>query len=122
MGNVPGKITWKCVFTPSYLFFLNIFGNFFSRCVLVIVLLFFLGFKKRSKEVTLLHTFHFDILLILSLPLSRWAGANTDLPLSSNISKTVKVGILFIRRIFNKLSNDIQVDRLCTCGSLVIDV
>ena len=24
--------------------------------------------------------------------------------------------------VFDKLSNDIQVDRLCTCGSLVIDV
>ena len=25
-------------------------------------------------------------------------------------------------RVFDKLSNDMQVDRLCTCGSLVIDV
>ena len=53
------KVTWKLFSLPHI--FLNIFGNFFSRCVLVIVLLFFLGFKKRSKQVTLLHTFHFDI-------------------------------------------------------------
>ena len=26
------------------------------------------------------------------------------------------------KRVFDKLSSDIQVDRLCTCGSLVIDV
>ena len=26
------------------------------------------------------------------------------------------------KNIFDKLSNDIQVDRLCFCGSLVIDV
>ena len=32
---------------------------------------------------------------------------NTDLPSNSNI---------------DELSNDTQVDRLCTCGSLVIDV
>ena len=28
----------------------------------------------------------------------------------------------FRKRIFYKLSNNIQVDRLCTCGSVVIDV
>ena len=29
---------------------------------------------------------------------------------------------LFFFRVFDEFSNDIQVDRLCTCGSLVIDV
>ena len=47
-------------------------------------------------------------------------------PLDSNISKTVRVNIAFaliiFKRIFNKLSNGIQVDTLCTCGSQVIDL
>ena len=51
---------------------------------------------------------------------------NTDLPSDINISKTVGVNNAFIRnflkRIFNKLSNDMQVDRLCSCDSRVIDV
>ena len=29
---------------------------------------------------------------------------------------------MFFQRIFNKISNDIQIVRVCTCGSLVIDV
>ena len=52
-------------------------------------------------------------------------GDNTDLPSDINISKTVGVNNAFIRnflkRIFNKLSNDMQVDRLCSCDSRVID-
>ena len=28
----------------------------------------------------------------------------------------------FFKRLFDKLSNDIQVNRHCTCGPLVIDV
>ena len=46
----------------------------------------------------------------------RSVGDNTDLPTNSNISKTVNVNIVFKRtflEIFNKLSNGIQVDRLC---------
>ena len=52
-------------------------------------------------------------------------GANTGLHLSSNISKTVKVNVAFtehFQRVFSKLFNDMQVDRLYTCGSVVIDV
>ena len=53
-------------------------------------------------------------MLTLWLPVTYCAGHNTDLALKRNISKTV--------RVFGKVSNDIQVDRLCPCGSLVIDV
>ena len=64
--------------------------------------------------------------ITLSLPVPRWTGHNTDLPLDSNISKTVRVNIAFalniLKRIFNKLSNGIQVDTICTCVSQVIDV
>ena len=63
--------------------------------------------------------------LILSLRLTRWVRHDTNLSLNSNISKMVRVNVTFthvFERIFNKLSNDTQGDRLCTCGSLVIDV
>ena len=36
----------------------------------------------------------------LSLPVSRWAGADTDLPSNSNISKTVVVSIAFTKKSF----------------------
>ena len=65
-------------------------------------------------------------MLTLSLPVPRWAGANTDLPSNSNIWKMVRLNTAFTRtclkEIFYKLSKDVQVDRLCTCGSLFIDV
>ena len=55
----------------------------------------------------------------------RWAGHDTDLFSSSNISKTVRVNVVFTQnifeRIFDKLSNDTQVDRLCTYGPPIID-
>ena len=62
----------------------------------------------------------------------RWAGDNAD-PLSeSNILKTVRVNIAFAATFFKeystsflmvcRLSNGMQVDRLCTCGSQVVDV
>ena len=41
-------------------------------------------------------------LLTLSLSVARWAGANTDLPPNSNISKTVRVNIAFTRTFFLK--------------------
>ena len=53
------------------------------------------------------------------------SNQNTDLPSNSNISKTVRVNTALTRwflRVFDKLSNDIQVDRLFSCGSVVIDV
>ena len=40
---------------------------------------------------------------------------------NSNTSKTLKVNIAS-KRVFDKLSNDIQVDGLCTCASLIIDI
>ena len=40
--------------------------------------------------------------------------------------KTVKVNIAFLtpifKKVFDKFSNDMQTDRLCICGSLVVDV
>ena len=63
--------------------------------------------------------------LTLSLLVLRWAGHNTDLPSDSNISKTVRVNIAFDRTFFKKifkLSYGIQVNRIYTCGSQVIDV
>ena len=64
--------------------------------------------------------------LTLSFLVPRWAGGNTDLTSDINISKTVGVNIAFNRiyfhRTFNKLSNVMQVDRLCSCDSRVIDV
>ena len=54
--------------------------------------------------------------LTLSFPVPRWVGANTDLTLNSNISKMVRVNTAF-----TSVSNYMQVDRFCTCGSLVTD-
>ena len=41
-------------------------------------------------------------LLSLSLPVPRWASANADLPPNSNISKMVRVNIVFTRTIFKE--------------------
>ena len=68
----------------------------------------------------------YDIsLLTFSFPVPRSTGANTNLASSSNISKTVRVNIAFVKvllRVVDKLSNDRQVDKSCTCGSQLIDV
>ena len=53
-----------------------------------------------------------------------WVDHNTNLSTQRSISKTVKVNsysMQVFERVFNIFSNDIQVDRICTCGSLVID-
>ena len=63
--------------------------------------------------------------LTLSLLVLCWAGHNTNLTSDSNISKTVRVNIAFDKTFFKKifkLSNGIQVNRIYTCGSQVIDV
>ena len=39
-----------------------------------------------------------DSLLTLALPVSCWAGDNTDLPSNSIISKTLRVNIAFTER------------------------
>ena len=72
------------------------------------------------------------VTLTLSLPVPRWADDNIDLPSDSNILKTVRVNIAFAATFFKeystsflmvcRLSNGKQVDRLCTCGSQVVDV
>ena len=52
-----------------------------------------------------------------------WVDHNTNLSTQRSISKTVKVNsysMQVFERVFNIFSNDIQVDRICTCGSLVI--
>ena len=69
-------------------------------------------------------------LLILKLQpflftVPRWAGESTDVYSNNNISKSVKVNDTlkkWNKRVFNKFSNDVQIDRLCTCRSLVIIV
>ena len=52
------------------------------------------------------------------LPVPRRAGDNTDLPSDSNVSKMVRANIAFtkhiFKRMFNELSNGMQVDRLWT--------
>ena len=44
------------------------------------------------------------LLLTLSLPVTCWAGDNTDLHLDSNISKTVGENIAFIEALFKEYS------------------
>ena len=79
--------------------------------------------RKDIQSVKSTWSFCIQI-LTLSLPVTRCAGHSTDLHSNSNISKTVRVNNAFnlFKRVFDKLSNGIQIDRLCTCGSLVIDV
>ena len=64
--------------------------------------------------------------IVECLALSVRVTDSTDLPSNSNILKTVKVNVtindIFLKKIFDKLSNVTLVCRLCTCGSLVIDV
>ena len=40
---------------------------------------------------------------MLSLPVSRWAGHNTDLPSDSNISKTLRVNIAFAEHFLKNI-------------------
>ena len=68
--------------------------------------------------------FRFTILL----PVTRCSGHNTDLPSNNNILKIVRVNIAFTKAFFlkkiirYKLSNHVQVDRLCTCGSWFVEL
>ena len=59
--------------------------------------------------------------LTLLLPRTMYTGPNTEIPLNKKISKTVRANIVFIPT-FDRLSKDMEVDRIFTCGSLVIDV
>ena len=68
-------------------------------------------------------------ILIFSVLAIYCVGHNTNLASNSNILQTVRVNIAFktfkkelFSRVFDRLSNDIQVDKLCTCGSVLIDV
>ena len=51
----------------------------------------------------MLHTFLFNNLLTLSLPATSCAGHNTDLSSNRNISKTVKVNIVFIESVLKSI-------------------
>ena len=62
--------------------------------------------RKYSKSQTLL--WFFTEHLTLSLPGTRCAGPNNEL--SSQLQNTT------FQRVFKKLSNNMQADRLCTCG------
>ena len=42
--------------------------------------------------------------LALSLPVTRYARQNTDLPSNSNISKTVRLNIAFAKKFFKRYS------------------
>ena len=53
--------------------------------------------KNRKKRRDCIEIF---VSPTLSLPVSRWAGANTDLPSNSNISKTVVVSTAFTKESF----------------------
>ena len=84
-------------------------------------------FKERSFVLLIILTTRYYIAfsIYLSFPVTHCAGHNTELPSKSNMLKTVRINIAFpitFKRVFDKLSNDIKVDRLCTCDSLVIDV
>ena len=63
--------------------------------------------------------------LTLSFTGTPCAGHNDDLAsqqyLKKGSSKHCLRGSVFWR-VFDKLSNDIYFDRLCTCGALILDV
>ena len=61
--------------------------------------------KASSDISTFFHLMIFMLhILTLSLPVLCWAGDNTDLPLDSNISKTVTVNITCTRTFFKEYS------------------
>ena len=70
--------------------------------------------KASSDISTFFHLMIFMLhILTLSLPVLCWAGDNTDLPLDSNISKTVTVNIACTRTFFKEYSlNFLMVCRL----------
>ena len=80
---------------------------------------------KTIQNLTLYVFWFFTGTLTLLLPVQRWVCDNTNLLSDGNFSKTIRVNItcteIFLR-MFNKLSNGMQGDRLPTCGSQVIDV
>ena len=78
-------------------------------------------YTKHFNFILLKHApLKYSIFLTLSLPVRRWAEANIDLPSNSNISKQVRVNVAFTS-LFDKLSDDMQVDRPCTCSFLATD-
>ena len=76
--------------------------------------------KERSLREKF-HSFFFQILLTLLLRVwpTRWVTIPICLKNSNSKRYHHQHGF---ERIFNKLFNDAQFDRLCTCGSPVIDV
>ena len=61
------------------------------------------------------------ITLTVSLPVLRWAGGNTDLPLGSNISKTLRVNIAFAATFLKEYSTSfLMVCRLIDFALVVL--
>ena len=58
-------------------------------------------------------------LLTLFIPVNRGAGGYTDLPLNINISETIRVSststCTFFKKVFNRLSHEMKVERICIC-------
>ena len=61
----------------------------------------------------LVNLFQTSVALTLSLPVHHWTGVNTDLPLNSDISKTVKANIAFTSTFKEYL-----ISFLMVCGSI----
>ena len=53
------------------------------------------SFHKMNNSIIVHISENECLFLILSLPVPRWASANTHLPSNKNISKTVRVNIAF---------------------------
>ena len=62
--------------------------------------------------------FFFTENLTLSLPVSRWAGANTNLPSNSNIWKTVRVNITLTEPEY--LISSVKITRLINFAIVVL--
>ena len=59
--------------------------------------------------------------MTVSLPVLRWAGGNTDLPLGSNISKTLRVNIAFAATFLKEYSTSfLMVCRLIDFSLVVL--
>ena len=73
--------------------------------------------KQLKLKAALCTDYEFDFcVLILFSHVPGWKGHITDLSSNRNNLNTLRVNCILLS--LNKLSNDAQVDRLCTCGSL----
>ena len=79
-----------------------------------------IGVLKNFANFTGKHM-RWSVSLTLSLPVPRWAGANTDIPSNSNISKAVRVNIAFTATFFKEYSISFLMIYRLTDFSLFID-